>query len=388
MPSYANYPYTQPNLSSGYRIPSKLGSAVYAIPSYLINYAKNQTGRSSLAYEAIMAPTKRKRMGKPSYANESLRSVKLRKIATTSKSKSGTGNGSGPITTQFDYKVSRGKKRLSKRQRRWKSFVKKVHKAENANDKTHFLVEANNGAAPVIGTVGRSLQQVFPSTAVGNDFNLQLAPVGNNASGPLLFIENLIQQKAVEGVVGLLPVAKILQDVRYRLLGASCTISWKNTTANNIFVDVYECIATQDISNVLYATARDAWITSLAVATETDQLALRQTLTSTFSGSNPYQAPGFLKYWKIVKKTRVLCGPAAKTNYTYFTKGRMVTNNSAVGKYAIKGLTKDLIIIANPTYNGDTAVANQIEVEWSKSYAVKVDDMPGLQSQWAYQIPY
>lgn len=359
------------------------------IPNRLINYAKKETGRSSLAYELAMAiARKRKRMGKPSAVDESLRTVKLRKIAAKARSKSGASGGGGPITTQFDYKVSRGKKRLSKRQKRWKSFVKKVHKAENANDKTHFLVEGNNGAAAVVGTVGRSLQQVFPSTAVGNDFNLQLAPVGNNASGPLLFIENLIQQKSVEGVVGLLPVAKILQDVRYRLLGASCTISWKNVTANNIFVDVYECIATQDISNVLFATARDAWINSLATATETDQLAVRQTLTSGFSGSNPYQAPGFLKYWKVVKKTRVLCGPAAKTNYTYFTKGRMINNNSAVGKYALKGLTKDLIIIANPTYNGDTAAVNQIEVEWSKSYAVKVDDMPGLQSQWAYQIPY
>lgn len=359
------------------------------IPNRLINYAKKETGRSSLAYELAMAiARKRKRMGKPSPVDESLRTVKLRKIAAKARSKSGVSGGGGPITTQFDYKVSRGKKRLSKRQKRWKSFVKKVHKAENANDKTHFLVEGNNGAAAVVGTVGRSLQQVFPSTAVGNDFNLQLAPVGNNASGPLLFIENLIQQKSVEGVVGLLPVAKILQDVQYRLLGASCTISWKNVTANNIFVDVYECIATQDISNVLFATARDAWINSLATATETDQLAVRQTLTSGFSGSNPYQAPGFLKYWKVVKKTRVLCGPAAKTNYTYFTKGRMIKNNIAVGKYALKGLTKDLIIIANPTYNGDTAAVNQIEVEWSKSYAVKVDDMPGLQSQWAYQIPY
>jgi len=296
----------------------------------------------------------------------------------------------GPITTQFDYKVFRGKKRLSRRQKKWKGFVRKVHKATEQNDKSHFLQEANNAAATIVGIVGASFQQILPTSAAGDDYNLQLSAVGNNASGPLLFIDNLRQQKAVTTVAaGTLATTTPLKDVKYKLLGASCTFSFKNIIAFNIFVDIYECVASSDITDVNFLTARAAWNFCLANNLQTDQLAVpRAQLQANFGGATPYQAPGFANYWKIIKKTRVLCAPASKTNYTYYTRPRYINNSKVIGQYATKGLTKDIIIVVNPTYNGDTAAVNQINVEWCKSYTIKCDDIPGLQTQWGYNIPY
>lgn len=153
-------------------------------------------------------------------------------------------------------------------------------------------------------------------------------------------------------------------------------------------MDVYECVAASDITDALFSSARLAWAQALILNAQADQLLARTTLLPTMSGSTPYQAPGFAKYWKVIKKTRVLCGPSSKTNYTYFTKPKYINNSKIIGQYATKGLTKDLIIITNPTFNSDTTAISQLNTEWSKSYAIKMDDMPGLQTQWAYQIVY
>lgn len=364
----------------------------YSAAQFLINKARKLSGRKSIGEEFLMGNPYKRKMSNPlpfwmgGFGRQP--AAKRRKIMPKKTASKNPAPG-GPITTQYDYKVSRGKKRLSKRQKKWKTFVKKVHKATDENEKTHFLVEANNAPALINGSAGASLQQILPTSAAGTDYNLQLCPIGNIATGPLLFVDNLIQQMSVIPTTGGLPVAAVLNDIDYKLLGASCTASIKNVTIFNIFIDIYECVASSNVTDANYNSARLAWLNALALNIESDAIAARTNLLSTMSGCTPYQAPGFAKYWKIIKKTRVLAGPGSKTNYTYFTKGRNVKVAKTLGQYATKGLTKDLIIVVNPTYNGDTvAAAPQINVEWSKTYAVKVPKMPGLQSQWAYQIVY
>lgn len=299
----------------------------------------------------------------------------------------GKGNAkAGPITTQSDYKQSKGFKRLTKRQKSWKKFVKKVHKATDQNDKTHFIVEAHDTNLGVTGTAGVQFQQVVATNAAASDINLQLSPVGNTAMGPGRFITNLIQQKAVTTVAaGTTATATTFRDTKYKLLGASCTISMKNDTTSNMYIDIYECVASSHITETTFQTARAAWINCLNLNGQPDQTAGFNKLLTTHSGCTPYQAPGFGKYWKIIKKTRVFTTPASITNYTYFTRPRLINNAAETGRFATKGLTKDLIIVTNPTFNGDTILVNLFDIEWSKSYAVKLDDMPGLQAQWAYQ---
>lgn len=298
----------------------------------------------------------------------------------------GRGSRGGPITTQQDYKVSRGKKRLSKKQKSWKKFVKKVHSATEQNDKTHFLVEAHDTDLGVAGTLGIQQQQMAVTSAAIGDLNLQLSPVGNIATGPGKFVTNLVQQKDVTTVAGgTVGTVTAFKDLRYKLLGASCTLSWKNDMAYNMYADVYECLAASDITDSTFSTARAAFINCLNLNGQLDQTGGYAKLTTTQSGCTPYQAPGFGKYWKIIKKTRVLCTPGSVTNYTYFTRPKVIHNAVVTGQYATKGLTKDIIFIANPTYNGATTVATVFRLEWSKCYALKVYEMPGLQAQWAYQ---
>jgi len=293
------------------------------------------------------------------------------------------------ITTQKDVKVFRGRKRLTKGQKTWKKFVRKVQKATDANDRSQFWMEANNAYATVTGSVGFDVQEVLPTTFAGDDYTLQLGVVGNIAHGPLLFVDNLRQQAPVITVAaGTTGVTNALADVKYKLLGACCTVSFLTKATATMFVDIYECIAAANITDTAFATARGAWATCLTSNTESDYLSVRTNLTNTFTGCTPYQAPGFGKYWKILKKTRIMCPVSSKTNYTYYTRPKFIVNAKHIGQYATKGLTKDLIIVANPTFHGDVVAATQFWLEWSKSYTIKMADLPGVQTQWAYAQTY
>jgi len=353
-------------------------NSTYSVPAALLAYAKKVTGRHSIAYELMARLLKKRGFGKRKQISlpSNDRPAKRRKIG---------GNG-GPITTQSDFKSFSGKKRLTKRQKKWKTFVKKVHKATDQNDKTHFLQEAHNANLGILGTIGIQFQQVVVTSTGASDINLQLSAVGNVATGPGRFVTNLIQQKSVSTVaVGTTATTTPFKDVKYKLLGASCTFSMKNDTTSNMYIDVYECVAASNITDSVFSTAREAWVQCLLLNGQVDQTAGFTKLTLTQSGATPYQAPGFGRYWKIIKKTRVFTTPSSITNYTFFTKPRFINNSVETGRFATKGLTKDIIIVTNPTFNGDTIVVNLFDIEWSKSYAVKLDDMPGLQAQWAYQ---
>lgn len=375
-----------PNRSWAFWIGKNLGkSFLTAIPEYLIEYAKKASGRNSIAYET-MAKLYKRAFAKRKQIVLNPPPAKKRRLNDSHPNRLPR---QGPLTSQNDFMIKRGKKRLTKRQKRWKKFVRRVHKAETANDKTHFMVEANNAFAQIVGTAGFLVQDVFNNSSAGDDYNLLLSSVGNVVTGPLLFVDNLRLQKSVTTVaVGTVPTTTDLKDLRYSLLGAACTISWRAKSLSSLFVDIYECVAAQDIIDSQFATAKQAWEQCLTANGESDQTTTRAKLTYNFTGCTPYQAPGFAKYWKILKKTRVLCAASSKTNYTYYTKGRFINNAKVVGQYATKGLTKDLIIVANPTFHGDVTAVPQIDLEWSKSYALKMEDVPGLQTQWAYQVPY
>lgn len=330
--------------------------ATYSIPAALISYAKKHSGRSSLAYELMarfrkrQLPVNRKRKG--TYP------IVLNPPAKRRRMNPGAPSG-GPITTQRDVKVTRGRKRLSRGQKRWKRFVKKVNKATDANEKTHFLMEANNAYATITGTMAFDVQDVMTTSTSGDDYNLLLSSVGNIATGPCLFINNLRQQKPTTGTAST-AVATDFNNLKYKLLGASCTVSFLTKSTASMFVDIYECVAASDITNANYGTAQLAWDSCLDNNTELDQLGVRASLVYTFTGCTPYQAPGFNKWWKIIKKTRIICPASSKTNYTYYTKAKYINNAKTIGQYATKGLTKDLIIVANPTFHGDVLAATQL----------------------------
>lgn len=296
--------------------------------------------------------------------------------------------GSGPITSQSDVKSSRGFKKLSRKQRIWKNFVKKVHKAETSNEKTHFLIEVHNDPISVLGIVGTQYQQPVFTTASADETNLILNSVGNVATGPARFAAAILEAQPSVTTAAQTPRAAAEINQVFTVTYANCTISIENVAATQTYVDIYECVAATHIHNATYSSARAAWVECLTQTVD-DYTGISQSLVNTTSGATPYQAPNFFKYWKVVKKTRILMTTNEIVNYRYSCRKNVhVINDKQRGRYATKGVTKDLIIVANPTYNGDTTVDPQLKIEWSKSYGIKYPDMQGIQVQLANSFQY
>lgn len=127
-------------------------------------------------------------------------------------------------------------------------------------------------------------------------------------------------------------------------------------------MDVYECVAADDISDTSYKSPYDAWnhiqTTGRAFQGETTTTVDRQTAT-------PFESHSFGKYWKIIRTTRFQMQPGAWTPYTYSTRG-YYNNQKVYNNYAIKGQTKALLFILNAATSG----TNQLFVGGDLSFHV------------------
>lgn len=301
----------------------------------------------------------------------------------------------GPITTQRDVKVWK-KKKVSKKQRKWKNFVRKV---DNAVHFTHELCHFMETTSTVIlsqSLSGRSIQNPFISGNLsGLELDFRLGCYRRNFVGMSRMFNDIRLQ--ADTITSTLVAAKktggLIFDKLY-LKSSSMTFSLINSSAEaaagdaqNIFVDIYECIAnkTMDVSEDRYHSAYGAWSecllegTTPGGATGLATPTFSKNLTGT-SGCTPYMAPNFGQYWKILKKTRILMGPGEKINYTMngprgWMQGDWVTGEA---DRVQKGKVKDLIIIVNPTFNSPSLnILTQLcRMQWTKSYYLGTD-LPG-----------
>jgi len=292
------------------------------------------------------------------------------------------------LTKQRDVTSSRRRKPSAKN-RKWKSFVSKVNKAVLSNDKTHHLLEHPSNVTTVVAVaIGPAVQYIVPTT-MGTDADFTLLTPGFGTSGVAKFVNLLKTNLLIPTLAGSVPTIGQNQFQKYFVTNCHMTIAIRNTTNNqNIHVDIYECLANQDINTaeVNWNTAQKAWAQQLTDTNVIDAAgATGAKSVQTDSGCTPYNAPLFQKYWKILKKTRVWLGPDDYVNHEVYGAKANVGVATVVGDYATKYKTKDLLIVVNPTENDRTAVSDQlIAIEWTKNYSIKFPDMQGTQSVYSW----
>lgn len=125
--------------------------------------------------------------------------------------------------------------------------------------------------------------------------------------------------------------------------------------AYNFPMDIYECVAAQDISNVNYESPYAAYN---YLQTNARTFQGETVTTKECQGHTPFKTPNFGKYWKILKVTRYLktatddtTSLANWTPYTFYTQG-YYTTQKFFNNYAVKGVTKALLVIVNPINEG------------------------------------
>ena len=309
------------------------------------------------------------------------------------------GGGSRTLTKQKDVGVNKRRKLSSKKKRqiRW---TKKVQRAATANDILCIGNEQANGTVtPIPHSDQRWQQPIATASSTMSDFRIN--HFSTTASGWRKILADAIDEPDAPGDPS--KFTGVLDIIKFQITHVDCNISILNVTNRPVpetylgdkpyalFVDIYECVAASDIADAQFRTAYEAWVACNTNNTKamSGSDATLAALLPEVSGVTPYQTRGFNKYWKILKKTRVYIGPEECINYSFSGRKGYFNLAKSDGKFCVKGWTKDLIIVANPTRN-ENLVSTQIpiNVTWSKNYNFKLPEAPGLQVGWKTAYSY
>jgi len=360
---------------------------------------KQAIGVASLANQVAhyrMPPVSRKRKASGKY-------VYSRKRGKYSRPKRGAG--SKTLTTQHDIRT-RKTGRMSMKKKRWVKFVKKVEKANHYDDSPVSLIENNLNVIHSTVNAGRSLQNIV-STGDSPVNDMRLGAYYSASAGLGRFLADGLKRLAITEVNASTRGALIASNpgvLNFWIKSCSITIAVKNVTnevnggydgsdPENVYVDIYECVSRQDIVEADYRTAEKAWNNCLNDSANTlgpSALPAPSYLNNTefTAGCTPYNAPKFGKYWKILKKTRVLIGAGAIVNTVVqgwkgkINWGQFSENLDGTDKN-LKGKVKDFIIVVDPTFNVATTRPvgkNILEIQWTKNFHVGYDGLNPMQS--------
>jgi len=332
-----------------------------------------------------------------SYLGGKLRGHISKKLKTAKMTRQGGGS-SRTITRQKDSSQRKSGKRMSARKKKWTKFVKNVKAATNYSDTLQSYTEAPSAAQPVGSILGTTRQMTLATLQANRNRDLRLGIYNETDRGLYQWITSLITEPSAAtagGVTNVFDRSATQNDLCCYVNSQVCTISLKNTSdlprgvyvgggGHPIYIDIYECVAKTDITDPLHGTAYNSWINCLANTEPPQALVPGWTPNIvTFTGNTPLNAPNWGKYWKLIKTTRVLVQINDKINYTYWGYKGKVTFAKMASKLAVKGKTKDLIVVVNPTYNGDTILGQVcIEVEWSRNTNCRMPEVPGIQTSF------
>lgn len=117
--------------------------------------------------------------------------------------------------------------------------------------------------------------------------------------------------------------------------------------ANPLYVDIYECVANANITDIDYANPGQAWTQCHANNADKATFGTDTVDYPNARGNTPFNCPGFSKYWKICQVTRIRIATSAPYHYVMYTGGlwdpRKYTN-----VYAVKGQTKGIVMVGCP----------------------------------------
>lgn len=340
---------------------------------YITNNLPGAYYGSILGYQAGKAKTMpyKTRKRKSKYKEPS----KKRRRTSSSNSSRRT------VTRQHDLRTTFKNRKPSRRVQRLKKFAKRVKAAQNLKLPLQTLVEATGDRTPdplrilQFPTATHNSQNLFDSdaTTAMRDFR-----IGQNTStqGFQPFINALRTVPLNESGTNVpMRSATTVDDIKFTLQ-TRMNIVFKNPQDISLLVDVYECVAVQDISDSNYWTAEKAFRTSLLNCETMNGAGNSYTLLDPdLSGVTPFDVPNFRNYWKILDKQRFLITAGSDVSMTFNTPKLKMNLAKWTDKQVKKGITKDLIVIANPTYGGETAGNGEIlNMQWTKSHHVRVPD--------------
>lgn len=266
-------------------------------------------------------------------------------------------NKSNIVTSQQDVSVTRKRKRNIKSLQKQKRFKAKIYKALAPDQELNVYCENSlKGVIPNI--VGAQVGQQYVSTDLPMLLNTGVLWSSDTNTGWILGryrnITGSNNVLAAQGSKGLINFNAFKMNFGLTKMEISIT----NRLAVPLVYDVYECVAARDLgtadANYNYPTR--CWIQCLLDAYVPTDVTTNNPVRPVVqtAGQTPYDVPSFGRYWKILKKTRVLLPPGNTSEQMIMGNKFTMSGDRFNNNFAIKGLTKGVIIVGGV---GDNSAA-------------------------------
>lgn len=304
-----------------------------------------------------------------------------RKGARASKAEERGTAPAGTVTTQHDISRVFKKRKISKAKIRKIRFAKKVEAATRHDQP--FSAMSQTCLTPIFlvkSTIVNSSEQ-WATTAAGDQVALtmnygQLTSSTGDLPRMMDFWRDPATMTGGTGATGA-PAIADAQNFKIHLGHQRFHLNVTNVSTFPLTYDIYQFVAAQDISDANYASPATAWTYLLTNVSET---------RATFkpfpesNGQTPLDVPEFGRYWRLLKKDRVLLGGAGTTDVVMTgLHPRVVERSRLQGTYAVKGLTQAFLVVAGI---GDTTnlpdgsgglVYNITRITWNKIWHFTTD---------------
>lgn len=289
------------------------------------------------------------------------------------------------VTSQLDVRATRKKKANLKTLRKERRFKEKIEKALSPDQELNVYSETSLVSLIPSVAVAAAEQQQYVCSA---NLMLNAGQSYSNLEGTGWIhrrFQNLIASNNLEVTEGAKSIIRS-NSFKLRFISSKMEISLTNRLTIPQVYDIYECVAARDLgqNDALWNTPLNAWKQCLLdVYTPTDATPIvpqRPVVQTT--GQTPYDCPSFGRYWKILKKTRVLLPPGNTTETMIMGNKFRLDGEKFIGNFAVKGITKGAIIIGGIGDNSQgptvaqTTGAVVTQKTWHFKYQLGESELP------------
>lgn len=316
---------------------------------------------------------KRKFKRKTPAARLQRKTVALKQTATAQKD---------AVVMQVGYKQN--KKAKARKDR----FRKKIERALAPKSTIHNYLEYM--ASPV--TIGVPPASYFQAVNLNRSEDTMLN-VGTGIQAGITLFKDLLHKLDEQVEVAQGATIDTTPDLRDLIvLESKLNLSLTNPSTFANFVDVYWCVSVATEESNLHATPLSTWLQCL-----TQNFALGPSLSfyteTTYGdpGATPENAPGWLRYWKILSKERIYLAGGARAELEFDGGSYTYKASKFAGMQSVAGLTKGVMMIGaiSPTdgqSSGTALYRYSTNRRYKVMYPVGQDRIPGLATNTSRSI--
>jgi len=257
----------------------------------------------------------------------------------------------GTVTAHHDLSRVFKKRKISKSKIRKIKFAKRVQQAQSSDQPFSTFSQTCDQVVTFVKNTNVQSSEQWASTNPGNqnsfmiNYGANLYPSGDLPRmmdywrDPLLFTP----VGAGGGAIGA-PSQAHPQNFKLHLGHHRFNINVTNVAPAALTYDIYQFVAAQDISDGNYQSPAQAW-SYLMAQEDTVRDGLKPVPES--NGLTPLDVPEFGRYWRLLKKDRVLLSANGGTTDIQMTglHPRVVERGRLIENFAVKGLTQAFLVI-------------------------------------------